>query len=161
MSREEQIIETLKMVSKSLRITIRFLVFNGHNKYGDRELTERIAGTLADYADIEIVPYSQNPVTMWHRIGECDAVLATRLHAGIYACFAEVPFLMVEYHPKCVDFLQDIRYPCRWRIGDMEVSVNELGSMLISVLAKQTRPVLLDMGMFRARARRNFSEVDI
>ena len=159
--REEQIIETLKMVSKALRITIRFLVFNGHNKYGDRELTERIAGTLADYADIEIVPYSQNPVTMWHRIGECDAVLATRLHAGIYACFAEVPFLMVEYHPKCVDFLQDIRYPCHWRIGDMEVSVNELGSMLISVLAKQTRPVLLDMGMFRARARRNFSEVDI
>ena len=159
--REEQIIETLKMVSKSLRITIRFLVFNGHNKYGDRELTERIAGTLADYADIEIVPYSQNPVTMWHRIGECDAVLATRLHAGIYACFAEVPFLMVEYHHKCADFLQDIHYPSHWRIGDMEVSVNEVGSILISVLTKQTRPVLLDLGMFRARARRNFTEIDI
>lgn len=159
--REEQIIETLKMVSKSLRLTIRFLVFNGHTKYGDRELTERIAGTLADYADIEIVPYSQDPVTMWHRIGECDAVLATRLHAGIYACFAEVPFLIVEYHRKCVDFLHDIHYPSHWRIGDMEVSVNEVGSILISVLTKQTRPTLLDLDMFRAMARRNFTKIGI
>lgn len=159
--REEQIIETLKMVSKALRVTVRFLVFNGHNKYGDRELTERIAGTLADYADIEIVPYSQDPVTMWHKIGECDVVLATRLHAGIYACFAEVPFLMVEYHRKCVDFLQDIHYPSHWRIGDMEVSVNEVGSILINMLTKQTRPVLLDLNVFRARARRNFTEIDI
>ena len=68
---------------------------------------------------------------------------------------------MVEYHQKCVDFLQDIHYPSRWRVGDMEVSVNEVGTILINVLTKQTKPVLLDLDMFRVKARRNFTEIDI
>ena len=158
--REKRIAETLKIVSQNIPVTIRFLVFNGSELYGETKLTEKIAALIGNYAKTEIIPYSPAPAVMWRKMGECRGVLATRLHAGIFSCVAGVPFLQVEYHQKCVDFLEDIGYSMRWRIGDMDVPPTEAALILVDMIDKQTRPFSVDSAKLREKAERNFTEVD-
>lgn len=39
-----------------------------------------------------------------------DLIVAMKLHAGVLAAAAGVPFLMLEYRPKCLDFAQSLNW---------------------------------------------------
>ena len=159
--REARIIEALKAIAGMLPLKIVFHVFNGHQDYGDDAQTRRVQGILSDHAETELVGYFEDPGAMWRSVGSCDAFLATRLHAGIFSCFAEVPFLQVEYHPKCSDFLSDIDYPDQSRIGDMERPPAEIGKLLFDMLSGDKNPVATDVSELKQKAARNFTSVPV
>ncbi len=40
-----------------------------------------------------------------HAVSRCSAFVGMKLHSVILACCAQVPSVMLEYHPKCADFM--------------------------------------------------------
>lgn len=154
--RENRIFEVLMNISKTLKVKFRFFVFNGNCLSGDYGITEKFVHSLKELSDVEIFPYSHDPESVWHGIGQCDAFFSVRLHGGIMACFAGVPFMMAEYHQKCTDFLDDIGYPQNFRVGDMEKSSQDTAEMLIDILSSSDSFSFSVSPEFAEMAKRNF-----
>lgn len=157
--REALVLETLTKISQAMPIKIQFFVFNGEPPRGDDELTNKMAEVLEPQAKVEIIPYSNNPGATWRKLAYCDAVFSTRLHGGIFACVAEVPFLLVEYHQKCSDFLKGINCPAQWRIGDMEVSTDYATKILKEMLACRMQSYPIDIQPLADKAALNFTSI--
>ncbi|WP_338081282.1 polysaccharide pyruvyl transferase family protein [Allochromatium vinosum] len=131
--REEQIDAVLRIVVEMCSPCLRFLVFNGTH---DVEIARSFANRYSQDTNVEIIDYTSDTRQMWSSVRDCTAVLATRLHAGMFSCYSETPFLQVEYHQKCADFLDDIGYPDDWRIGDMKDTVTAMAEKLVRLLGQ-------------------------
>lgn len=66
---------------------------------------------VARLANVGIAPISE-PLTRYAaykaRLNDLDVVFAVKLHAAVLAACANVPFIMLEYQPKCRDFCASI-----------------------------------------------------
>src|SRR5690606_15958233 len=82
----------------------------------------------------DLVEYSKDTQKIWKSVSDCDFVLSTRLHTTIFACFAEVPFMLNEYHRKCVDFLDDVGYSEEYRLGNSEYNITDKVKEIINIL---------------------------
>ncbi|MFN3528737.1 MAG: polysaccharide pyruvyl transferase family protein [Bacteroidia bacterium] len=138
----------------------RFFVFNGHAEMGDEALTREMIGALLRtnaQLDYEIVPYEAHVARTFSAIAQCQAMLSTRLHASIFACYAGVPFFLMEYHRKCSDFLDDVGQHPDYRLADGDVPVQAAAQTLAAALNAQQvhRPQYLEET--RARALLNFT----
>jgi polysaccharide pyruvyl transferase WcaK-like protein len=159
--RERLIMETLESVAKKVRPRIRIFVFNGHSDYGDEAYARYAAGVLGEMCETELIPYSNDPGKVWGDILQCDAVFSVRLHGGIFACVGNVPFVLVEYHQKCSDFLDTAAVPDEWRIGDMELTPLQVGSLLIDMLSGKYSPFPVDTSVLVKKAEKNFTAVPL
>lgn len=92
---------------------VRLIVMNGHPKHGDASITAEFARRLDPAIDVEVVPYSPDTRVLIRAISECTAVVAMRLHAGIFGFATGVPVLFSAYHQKSVDFAEIAGYPKR------------------------------------------------
>ncbi len=157
--REKETLRLLLETSKKTAFRVRLFVFNGNSFHGDETLTNQFAETLRNNnIEVEIVPYNLETRITWQKIAECDAVLAIRLHAAIFACFADVPFIMVEYHRKCTDFLNDVAYPQQYRVGDMTVDMPGAVRVLSELL--ETKPSLkLNLEALTRKAELSFTQI--
>jgi len=127
-----------RLVKRIPNLQIKILVFNAHPIVGDIDLSNKMKQNIPDKINVERVDYNRNPYHMWRSISQCDAVLSTRLHAGIFSCFSETPFIQIEYHKKCSDFLNDVGYMDDFRIGDFEATEQEVSDKLIELLGQST-----------------------
>lgn len=132
--RNQYLMELISRIPSTPDVVLRFFVFNGHPVTGDEELTDTFIRRLWGKYNIEKVPYLGHVYKTWKSVSECDVVISTRLHAGIFACYAKVPFFQVEYHQKCADFLTDVGQPERYRLYDAEKSVEEAANEIRRIL---------------------------
>lgn len=159
-AREKKLIEMLKIISQETQVCLRFIVFNGNYQKGDLAVSEMMADKLREYNDsVEIFPYSNNPHIMWKAIADCDMMIATRLHSGIFSYMAEVPFVQIEYHKKCTDFLDVIGYPAGYRFGDFEISSVEGAQRALSVLKINKLKYQKDKSKLIEKAESNFTSL--
>jgi len=111
-------------------VKFRFFIFNGNAGVGDEEVTLRLIAKLKikglDDTNYEVIPYLADVKQTWVKIKECDLIISTRLHASIFACFADVPFFLIEYHKKCADFLNDVGYHRDYRLFDGSRNIDEV-----------------------------------
>src|SRR5690606_15854923 len=114
-------------------IHFKFFVINGNTKNGDNNLTRKIISS-AKPKSFEIIDYSPTTQMIWNSIAACDFVVSTRLHAAIFSCFANVPFMLNEYHRKCGDFLDNVGYHESYRLFDSSIDVAEKGNQILSIL---------------------------
>jgi len=118
--------------------TFRLFVFNGNSFYGDDRLTRSIEEMLLNIgAQVEYFPYNPNPLLVYKSVSQCDVMISSRLHGSIFAAVANVPCLLIEYHKKVSDFFVDIGVAERWRIGDIELSDNEIIDLFYAILFKK------------------------
>lgn len=149
--------EVIQSLSKNKNYRFKFFIFNGNQIIGDKQLTDEMTISLYD-DQFEIIPYSGNTLTTWKDIKSCDFMLSTRLHASIFACYAQVPFMLVEYHRKCNDFLNDIGYEKSARIFDGERKVTEVVFDIENFLnGKYIAPTHVNSTIERAKL--NFTEI--
>lgn len=156
--RNNFIITLLKELRKEQNIIFRFFIFNGNPVVGDKHLTEHILKHL-DTENIEVIPYLKSVKKAWLKIKECDLMISTRLHASIFACYAGLPFFLVEYHRKCTDFLDDVGQSPIYRIGDGEISPSIVVERIKNILydREYVKPVYIDDTL--KKAKRNFTNI--
>lgn len=68
---------------------------------------------VARQAHVGVAPVPE-PLTDYKKyrakLHDFHVVIAVKLHAGVLAACANVPFVMLEYQPKCLDFCASIKY---------------------------------------------------
>jgi len=132
--RNEQLrIDSVKATVKHLARhghTLRFFVFNGHATTGDDTITDEVIASLDGYPHVEKIPYHHDPKVVFTELSRCNAIFGVRLHAAILAYTASVPFVLVEYHRKCSDFLDEIGYSTDKRIGDAQADPVEVANYI-------------------------------
>ncbi|MGO1751946.1 MAG: polysaccharide pyruvyl transferase family protein [Psychroflexus sp.] len=155
--RNESIIELLRNLDKSVEgIIFRFFIINGHSGIGDQKITEEVI-SKSGIKKFEIAPYQNSVLRAWNLVGECDFMIATRLHAGIFAAYNEVPFILNEYHQKCTDFLKDIGQERSLFVGDAEYDDFNIINRIINLLENKEDFVLENIDNTKKMALRNFS----
>ena len=100
-------------------------IINGNKTFGDHKATNQLIKDI-DSNRVTIVPYLSNVQETWNEISSCNLMISTRLHASIFACYAQVPFFLIEYHEKCSDFLSDVGQDESYRVYDAQVSPSSL-----------------------------------
>ena len=163
MKREKYRLETIKSVVERISahgVTIRFFEFNGHKDFGDKKAIDEVAKSLGDASGVEFISYDSNPEQIFNKLRECDAVLGIRLHSAILAYTADIPFMLVEYHRKCSDFLDEIDYSDEQRIGDASLSSDEIARKIENILEypQDKKPWKLPLSEARIMALKNFTE---
>lgn len=123
--RNKEIIILLKELDKELDVDFKFFIINGNPNRGDRELTNETIQKVGFRNQVSIQDYNYTTEEVWNQVGLCDFIITTRLHAGIFACFSDTPFMMVEYHKKCTDFLNDVQQPIDYRLNDADFDLNQ------------------------------------
>ncbi|GFO55072.1 polysaccharide pyruvyl transferase CsaB [Geomonas sp. Red276] len=99
-------------------LLVRCFVLNSHPRFGDDELADRLIGRLsARGVEVEGASLSEGTLHVWDRIASCHLMASVRLHGAVAAYLAGVPFLMVEYHDKCGEFVADVGQPEVLRVG--------------------------------------------
>lgn len=97
-----------------------FIVFNGSENVGDLEITKQFNEILKDKIKTRIVKYSSDTEKLVKEINDCKFIIGTRLHSGILAYALDIPFILVEYHEKCTDFLDTINHNYRFKVNDSD-----------------------------------------
>ncbi|MFC5434941.1 polysaccharide pyruvyl transferase family protein [Rhodanobacter umsongensis] len=112
---------------------------NEHPVHGDYALSSALEQNLLERGVVARVRRyrDRSPLSMVQAIGECDAFISARLHGAIVAYLQGMPFAIVDYHPKCNDFADEIGLPSTLRItadgGDVSAAIGDaLSSMLNS-----------------------------
>ncbi|AEI14045.1 hypothetical protein Flexsi_0357 [Flexistipes sinusarabici DSM 4947] len=132
-----------KIISEVIKadpnIKFRFFIFNNNAKVGDNKITYNLINklTIQGFNNFEIVKYSSDIYHTWNKIRECSIMISVRLHAAVFACFANIPFYLIEYHRKCTDFLDTIGYN-DLRLFDAECEVKKVSMRILDVLYDST-----------------------
>lgn len=85
-------------------MSVRVLEFNGHPRRGDAALSRALAEAVATDLPVELVPYEGDVRETVAALRGCHGMLGMRLHSAILAFAYDVPFALVDYHPKCREF---------------------------------------------------------
>ncbi|UGU14372.1 polysaccharide pyruvyl transferase family protein [Sinomicrobium kalidii] len=155
--RFNKMIETIKLLSKRIHnLKINILVFNSHAVNGDYKKSLELQSLISPIVETTITPYSPYTYKMWETVGNCSMILSTRLHAGIFSCFSSTPFLQVEYHKKCSDFLDDIGYDQNFRIGDFNKTPSEVVDIILKIIKVQ-KVHTVSIDTLQQKALKNFT----
>lgn len=158
--RNKKTIELIKQLDKLDKIHFRFFVINGHPISGDLKLTNEII-SLANPKSFEIVNYQKKTKTMWDKVSSCDFVISTRLHAAIFACFSNTPFMLNEYHRKCTDFLETIEFEEKLRLYDSEYDTKNKAILILDIINNTHRLNLTNYQHLIDKAKLNFTGVKL
>ena len=116
------------------RFKVNILILNRNDVVGDIEISEKLAAYLTENGvSAEIVNYV-GPAKSMDAISNCSLFFSVRLHGGILAYLLDVPFLLVEYHNKCKDFLDYIGIDKEVRLTSDVTDDSDVVGCLESVL---------------------------
>lgn len=95
---------------------VKIIVLNANEIVGDISISKDLSLYLRQRGvSAEVIDYV-NPILTLKVIAECNMFFSVRLHGAISAYLLNVPFILVEYHIKCRDFLDYIGYEQENRI---------------------------------------------
>lgn len=159
--RNNELINLIKNLDKKVQATFKFLIINGNPNRGDEKLTMQMIKDINFKNKIIIEHYDSNTQQVWNSISLCDFILTTRLHAGIFACFGNTPFMMVEYHEKCSDFLSDVGQSHNYRLYDAEFDINNIVSEIEKIINYQDYILPESMLKMKEKAYKNFNLIKL
>lgn len=150
------VIECLIRFSKRYKIRVNLFEFSGHQGDGDGPLVEAMRSELENKCDVIIHPYHRDPSRIWKTIADMDIMICTRFHASIFSYSAGVPFVMLDYHPKCAAFAQDIGLPDELKLDVYKLAPDELIDSLESLISPDRPHPTLAYSDALAKAELNF-----
>ncbi|QQT53190.1 polysaccharide pyruvyl transferase family protein [Sphingobacterium multivorum] len=159
--RNDMFLELFKEIDHLDEVHFRFYIINGNEKIGDRKLTFEMISKLA-LKSYEVVEYSRDTQSVWESIAGCDFIISTRLHAAIFACFADTPFMLNEYHRKCSDFLDNVDYNEDYRLYDSEYDIKDKALQIIEIINDCNKYKLPSAtNDMKEKAKLNFTKIDL
>lgn len=132
-------------------VSVRVLEFNGHPRRGDAGLSRALADAVATDLPVEVVPYEGDVRKTVAALRGCHGLLGMRLHSAILAFAYDVPFALVDYHPKCREFGLTVGLDPARLVSSALDDPEALGFALDSLLAAD-RDLRVRMQPAKARA---------
>lgn len=141
---QESMCAAMEALGKRYHLQVEIFVLNGHSLHGDTELARSLHQALTERGipARKIGYFRCDPIATARMIGECDAFISTRLHGAIVSYVLGVPFLIIDYHPKCADFADDIGLPASRRITAERSDLTAFSRGLEVMLAGEGIPEL-------------------
>ena len=120
-------INKISYINSSVSITVYLIQMCGNGRFNDLALREKFSAYLNEGITIQCIRYTNDTKAFLAQIYELDALVSERLHTSILAFAMRIPFLVIPYHTKCLDFISSVNY---------EGSTNQLSidSFLLTVL---------------------------
>ncbi|MGK9064908.1 polysaccharide pyruvyl transferase family protein [Stutzerimonas chloritidismutans] len=136
---------------------VKLFSLNNHKFFGDDELVLSFQEHLESLGvDSFICSNAQiGAFAIWHEISTCSVFLSVRLHGAITAYLTGVPFVLVEYHKKCTEFLNDIGQQDILRLHEPLSDTSIYGALAVAAEAGVKCAVTPDS--YRLRAETNFT----
>jgi polysaccharide pyruvyl transferase WcaK-like protein len=126
-----------------------------HPVYDDRIVTRAFVEACRG-CQVKIFEHDGDPIRTFGRIRECSHFVSMRLHGGVLAYAAEVPFLMLGYHPKCRDFARTIGLEEQFCMSSDRMQPKAYGDRLVQLLAQSAVPARMSLAAAQQRALLNF-----
>lgn len=138
---EAQLVAALKDLHRTRTLAVEVFSLNEHEHHGDRQLAQALVDRLrAEGIGARWQAYTgQDPLRTVDALAACDAVVSARLHGAIVAYLHGVPFMIVDYHPKCRDFADDIGLDASLRVTAQGAD-NPFSAALPALLAGERAP---------------------
>jgi polysaccharide pyruvyl transferase WcaK-like protein len=141
----EALTEQLVRLAGSRRLQVDIFSLNEHAVHGDHALACELEQKLVDRGVGTCMQRyrGRSPLSVDQAIGECGAFISVRLHGAIVAYLQGVPFAIVDYHPKCNDFADEVGLSpvLRIRAGEGGLA-NSIGGALAAMLSPGNEPAL-------------------
>lgn len=130
--REESILGFIgSLIDKYRNIEeILFFEFNGNVDNGDSEISTQFYEIISHKIKSRIVHYTPETKEFIRELNECDFLIGIRLHSGILAYALNIPFMLVEYHAKCSEFLDTINHNYRFDVKDQLGNIERFNAIL-------------------------------
>ena len=126
------------------------------NSDSDDRVMARAFANACKASRLELFEHNSDPVRTFEKVRSCSHMVSMRLHGGIMAFTAAVPFLQLEYHPKCREFAATIGLSQPHRL-DMEAFSTEVFSKKLEALVGFDSILsAMDLASAQERARSNF-----
>ena len=105
--------ESIAHYFKNENTLIRIFEFRGGHRESDRSLCLTFADSVKNggIKRVEYIPYSANPLTTLSLISECSWFIASRYHSAMFAYLTGRPTLILPYHRKLVDLVDEVQWP--------------------------------------------------
>lgn len=109
-SLQAPLLDALTALAGARALQVEVFSLNEHPLHGDSVLADELHARLqARGVRAQRWRYArQGPWGAVEAIANCDAMISARLHGAIVAYMLGVPFMIIDYHPKCRDFADDI-----------------------------------------------------
>lgn len=129
--------------SKQHNIRVNLFEFSGYATGGDRQLIDELSSALEGKCEVAIQSYNLDPSVIWKKVADMDIMICTRFHASVFSYAAGVPFVMLDYHPKCAAFAEDIGLPEELRLDVYSLQPQDLiDSLELLIDPNRPRPTL-------------------
>jgi polysaccharide pyruvyl transferase WcaK-like protein len=114
-------------------VRLRFLVVNEQDKrWTDACISESDVASNCHETVVALTPERYI-----RAVRGCSIVLAERLHAGVLAAAVGVPIVMLEYQPKCLDFMESIDQ-AKWSLRTDSIDASSLLDRLVELFESGT-----------------------
>ena len=148
-----------RWLASDCRNRLRVFIIKGPSGEDDVEISHTLVSQLVNRDRAELVEYDPNPLETLRKVGECDGFVGMRLHACIFAYLANVPFIMLDYHPKCRSVADALCLP--WRAISRLEELDDIEERVVELMASPGRYVArLPRGEAVAQAQLNFSWIN-
>jgi polysaccharide pyruvyl transferase WcaK-like protein len=151
---------TSAVVKLAKQLGARVVVYslNNHEKVGDDDVSRLLCTELVKEGVCHtlIRNIDHGVVEVWQSIGRCDFFVSVRLHGAIAAYMNQVPFVLIEYHKKCSDFLDDVGQDEELRVHS---SIHDFETIyeVVGHLARSPRAPVFPVVKYVKRALQHFS----
>lgn len=126
-----------------------------HPVYDDRIVTQAFVEACRS-CQVRSFEHDGDPLRTFERIRECTHFVSMRLHGAVLAYTADVPFLMLSYHPKCRDFVRTIGLDEQFCMSSNKMRLKEYGERLAQLLVQSAVPAKMSLAEAQQRALLNF-----
>jgi polysaccharide pyruvyl transferase CsaB len=98
-----------------------FEFFSGSPEHSDASVFRRLLPLIHFPERVSVCGYSGDFFSTFRAMAQCDAFLGMRLHSAVLAYLADLPLLLINYHPKCRTFAAQIELS-----AEAQVSADQL-----------------------------------
>ena len=115
---EEQLINVMMRVCSKLEaMGYRLLLLSFHPD--DTVYLKKIAKSLKK---VEVLSNTTDPIRLLNAVARCEFLIGEKLHSTVFSACCYVPFISLEYRPKCLDFTASLG------LEDFTVRTDELSA---------------------------------
>ena len=90
-----------------------FEFFSGSASYGDATVLRTLQSHIHFADRVSYRSYLGDFRRVYQELSQCDALLGMRFHSCLLAHLIGLPFLMIDYHPKCTSLAARLELPER------------------------------------------------